>query len=293
MESMISTHKLRPIIWLFADDSFAIRDASTTELKRYISKMVASFDDLPVMWVLALEANEYFSKSKTDELGSHLASLASNPVGVHQTGGRTDYMVSSWVEFGVYQYGFNKTWQTIYSDTVTKKATIGGKPFFAGEYSRASESTNNVRSKQQGLAAAFAGAAGSGNGAPGGLDEFMAQLPDNMSPSRNGDILTLVGGVPLVTATANMNTLEMTLNGSTPIPTSTPSPTPIPTPTPSPAPLTPGDANEDGVIDGVDYVIWLNNYNTTTSNLHTDGDFNGDGVVDGVDYVVWLNNYGL
>jgi len=67
--------------------------------------------------------------------------------------------------------------------------------------------------------------------------------------------------------------------------------TPTPVPTPTAPPRIPGDANEDRVVDGVDYVIWLNNYDTTTSNVHEDGDFNADGVVDGVDYVIWLNNY--
>ena len=62
----------------------------------------------------------------------------------------------------------------------------------------------------------------------------------------------------------------------------------LPTPTPTPKP---GDANGDGKVDGLDYIIWLNHYNQTTSNGPSDGDFNGDGKVDGLDYVIWLNNY--
>jgi hypothetical protein len=62
-------------------------------------------------------------------------------------------------------------------------------------------------------------------------------------------------------------------------------------PTPTPA-LKPGDANEDGKVDGLDYVIWLNNYGTTTTLKHKAGDFDGNGKVDGLDYVIWLNNYG-
>ena len=73
-----------------------------------------------------------------------------------------------------------------------------------------------------------------------------------------------------------------------------PSFTPPPTAssTPSPLPPIPGDANGDRHVDGLDYVIWLNHYNTSTSNGATDGDFSNDGSVDGLDYVVWLNNYG-
>jgi hypothetical protein len=54
----------------------------------------------------------------------------------------------------------------------------------------------------------------------------------------------------------------------------------------------PGDANGDGKVDGLDYVIWLNNYGTTTTGGASKGDFNGDTKVDGLDYVIWLNNYG-
>jgi len=56
--------------------------------------------------------------------------------------------------------------------------------------------------------------------------------------------------------------------------------------------ILPADANGDGMVDGVDYVIWLNHYNQETVNGHKDGDFNGNGITDGLDYVIWLNNYG-
>lgn len=55
--------------------------------------------------------------------------------------------------------------------------------------------------------------------------------------------------------------------------------------------VTPGDANRDGKVDGVDYMIWLNHYNQSTGNGISDGDFNKSGKVDGLDYVIWLNNY--
>ncbi len=53
-----------------------------------------------------------------------------------------------------------------------------------------------------------------------------------------------------------------------------------------------GDANKDGKVDGLDYVIWLINYNTQTSGGASKGDFDNNGRVDGLDYVIWLNNYG-
>jgi hypothetical protein len=54
----------------------------------------------------------------------------------------------------------------------------------------------------------------------------------------------------------------------------------------------PGDANDDCVVDGVDYTILLAHYGQQTQNGHRDGDFDGNGVVDGVDYVILLNHYG-
>lgn len=70
--------------------------------------------------------------------------------------------------------------------------------------------------------------------------------------------------------------------------TPTPSPTEEPTPTPTPKR---GDANEDNIVDGKDYVIWLNYYHQETGIGAWEGDFNEDGFVDGKDYVIWLNNY--
>lgn len=53
-----------------------------------------------------------------------------------------------------------------------------------------------------------------------------------------------------------------------------------------------GDANGDGKVDGIDYVIWRNNYNKSVNQGASVGDFNSNGFVDGLDYVIWLNNYG-
>lgn len=70
------------------------------------------------------------------------------------------------------------------------------------------------------------------------------------------------------------------------------SPVIIPSNTPTPT-LVRADANGDRRVDGIDYVIWISNYNRNTSNRQSDGDFNADGRVDGLDYVMWLTNYGF
>lgn len=51
-----------------------------------------------------------------------------------------------------------------------------------------------------------------------------------------------------------------------------------------------GDANNDGRVDGVDYVVWLSHYNQNVAGSGS-GDFDNSGRVDGLDYVIWLNNY--
>lgn len=75
------------------------------------------------------------------------------------------------------------------------------------------------------------------------------------------------------------------------------SPTPVSTPSPSPNPSSPtrkpGDANGDSKVDGLDYVIWLTNYDNQTSQGPNAGDFNTNGKVDGLDYVIWLTNYNV
>ncbi len=53
-----------------------------------------------------------------------------------------------------------------------------------------------------------------------------------------------------------------------------------------------GDANCDGKVDGIDFVIWLQHYNQTSTRGPAAGDFNTDGKIDGIDFTIWLSNYG-
>src|SRR6185295_14799000 len=51
----------------------------------------------------------------------------------------------------------------------------------------------------------------------------------------------------------------------------------------------PGDYNHDNVVDALDYVVWRDNYGSTTR-LAADG--SGNSVVDIADYAVWLHHFG-
>jgi len=54
----------------------------------------------------------------------------------------------------------------------------------------------------------------------------------------------------------------------------------------------PGDVVRDGLVDGVDFVMWSNNYEPFVwGKTWEQGDLNDDGLVDGVDFVIWSNNY--
>jgi len=53
-----------------------------------------------------------------------------------------------------------------------------------------------------------------------------------------------------------------------------------------------GDATADCITDGVDYMIWLMNYDRNTNDGAVTGDFNLSGKVDWLDYVVFLAGFG-
>lgn len=52
-----------------------------------------------------------------------------------------------------------------------------------------------------------------------------------------------------------------------------------------------GDANQDDLVDEIDYDIWLSYYLQSTSLGSQVGDFNLDGLVNGIDYAIWRNDY--
>lgn len=53
----------------------------------------------------------------------------------------------------------------------------------------------------------------------------------------------------------------------------------------------PGDANEDGIVDGADYTNWADHFLQSTIRGAAWGDFNYSGVVDGADYTVWADHF--
>jgi hypothetical protein len=51
-------------------------------------------------------------------------------------------------------------------------------------------------------------------------------------------------------------------------------------------PYLPGDATLDGVVDGLDFIVW-SDHKFTVNAAWCNGDFNADGLVDGLDFTIW------
>lgn len=67
------------------------------------------------------------------------------------------------------------------------------------------------------------------------------------------------------------------------------------------SPILIGDGNGDGVVDGLDYLVWAAAYDpggvaADPPGAQANGDYNnggaGDGTVDGLDYLAWAGNFG-
>ena len=52
------------------------------------------------------------------------------------------------------------------------------------------------------------------------------------------------------------------------------------------------DFDDDGDVDGSDFLTWQQGYGTTSGATSEQGDTNGDGAVDGADFLVWQSEFG-
>ncbi|MCC7083975.1 MAG: hypothetical protein IT427_03085, partial [Pirellulales bacterium] len=53
----------------------------------------------------------------------------------------------------------------------------------------------------------------------------------------------------------------------------------------------PGDFDNDGDVDGADFVAWQTNFPAVSGKTITEGDADWDGDVDGADFVIWQTNF--
>jgi hypothetical protein len=162
---------LKPVVWLHPDDARINRGRTVAQLKARMSDLLPFIDDLVSSYVLGLELDEYWGKSKVDALGKHLNTLTNKKIAVHQIKGRWNLCRFAWCDYMMLQYGFGKTTNEI--KTMTKRAINSlDKPVVAGEYSKSNEAV----SVKLGDAAVSVGAKGFGNGGtPGGQSQRTAQ----------------------------------------------------------------------------------------------------------------------
>ena len=85
-----------------------------------------------------------------------------------------------------------------------------------------------------------------------------------------------------------IDNLVAVLEASGTIPT-VPAGSPTQSATPTPPPI-PGDGNGDGLINGVDFVIWLTHFGQNVSGA-VNGDYDANGKVEIKDYIIWVANY--
>ncbi len=72
---------------------------------------------------------------------------------------------------------------------------------------------------------------------------------------------------------------------------SPPPPTNTSTPTPArPSGGLPGDGNNEGLVDGEDFIIWLNHFGQSVSGANN-GDLYNNSIVNIDDYIIWGGNY--
>jgi hypothetical protein len=176
LESLIDDYQLKPFLWLAADDSSAIAGASLATWRTYVDHMVAAFDSLPIVWVLGLEVDEYWSPSQVAERRSYLQSRTDHPVGVHLTTSEsrnTSSAYTSGFDFVMVQFASPQSNAAYVSDANRYIRT--DRPYIASEFNVSgrgsggeAEATVTARSMAIGEVIAGVGsparAAGIGNG---------------------------------------------------------------------------------------------------------------------------------
>jgi hypothetical protein len=172
IHSLIHDHHLKPFIWLRADDSSDINSASLTKWNTYVDHMVAAFEEYPIMWVLGLEVDEYWSTTQVSDRRAYLQSQTQRPVGVHLTINETRNVNSGYktgFDFIMVQFDSPQNDSQYINDT--NQYVLLDRPYIAAEFNvsgTGGEPTVTARSKAIGSVIAGVGdpsrASGIGNG---------------------------------------------------------------------------------------------------------------------------------
>jgi hypothetical protein len=175
IEELIA-NQLKPFIWLAGDDSPKVAKMSLSAWKNYVVDMVAAFESYPIVWVIGLEVDEYWSTGQVEERRAYLMKKTQHPVGVHLT------TIESKNKKTPYQNGFDFVMGQFASPQSNAKYVeqvkaylISGIPYIASEFNvtgkgSGSEAKSTVTERSRDIGEAIAGigspplVAGLGNG---------------------------------------------------------------------------------------------------------------------------------
>jgi len=176
LRSLIADHRIKPFLWLAADDSPDIAGASLSKWRQYVDHMVAAFEDLPILWVLGLEVDEYWSPSQVSERRAYLQSKSRHLVGVHLTIKETRNITSRYkdgFDFIMVQFDSPRSNSQYVSDV--EQCVLADRPYIAAEFNvsgtgSGSEAEPSVTERSKAIGRIIAGVgdpsrvAGIGNG---------------------------------------------------------------------------------------------------------------------------------
>ena len=150
-----------PVIWMRGDDSPEIDALPINDQIEYNKKVVAAVDDISSHYVLALEADEYYSVPEVRVLLQNMRRETDKPIGIHLTPGMRGK--EAYVEgFDVIylQTGFDLTEEEFRREV--EYALTLGKPVVVSEYHM--DNSSAEAAKLGDIACSYAGVVGTGNG---------------------------------------------------------------------------------------------------------------------------------
>lgn len=151
--------------WLSSDLPF---DLTGRQFEAFVEYAYARLGALPALWVLGLEADEYWSADRRAEVGRHFQAqnVFDRPVAMHFSPGRNPDRAESWMDYVPLQHAFGAPPRGV--NGAIEANGDAGKPIYASEFAHGETPDGAAR---RALWAAFvSGASLVGNG-PGRTTE--------------------------------------------------------------------------------------------------------------------------
>jgi len=135
LQILITDYQIKPFLWLAADDSPDIAGANLSKWRQYVDHMVAALEDLPILWVLGLEVDEYWSASQVSERRAYLQSKSRHLVGVHLTIRETQNTASPYKDgFDFIMVQFDSPQSNAQYVSNVQTYVLADRPYIAAEF---------------------------------------------------------------------------------------------------------------------------------------------------------------